>query len=68
MTPAWLLWLDAVSAAGDEIVLAVARLSVLAAVVMLVVGAGIAPPAGGSVGGRGPADGGKERRLDDSDR
>lgn len=46
MTPVWLIWLEALSAAGDEIVLAVARLSVLSAVVMLVVGAGIAPPVG----------------------
>lgn len=63
MTPAWLLWLEALSAAGDEIVLAVARLSVLGAVVMLVVGAGIAPPVGGS------SNGGKDRRRgNDSER
>lgn len=63
MTPAWLLWLEAATAAGDEIVLAVARLSVLAAVVMLVIGAGIAPPAGRPDGGRRPADDGRTHKL-----
>lgn len=59
MTPVWLLWLEAMTAAGDEIVLAVARLAVLAAIVMLVIGAGIAPPVARPAGGRRTADGGR---------